>query len=651
MESFVILFPHREVLEVWRSQVQALIDHHRPPIPNSTSTKSSLAASGSRRDSVFSNDTHRSGQSSFSRNTKATTATSMSAGSGPVPLGAVPPVPTLKKSMHSLSNAPLDWSPPDPATFVPIDLMLVLSVPRANSHNGPSSNGLKLRLIKSTLDFVIHAVGPRARISIVAYSTGDSTTSALRKTPWLATGRADGMRRLEHAVAELVGDSTEKHEDALVYVDPKEEKVTVATAVNLALDIMLQRKSKSTTTGMIVLNDGKDGAQKQQIDLVLARTDAGGVPIHTIGWGRSHDPSSLWLLSNHTKGTYTFVRDFYQLRDAMAGCIGAMLCVAIHSLRLHLNVQERRWFKIRKVAGVASAIVSSDGKDVDISLGELRFGEKKEMLVEIEMASPKKDISSGPSSSHARSTSKEQTLSRKKSMTATDDFFMKKVGMDPLSLGDDDLGSSDFFDEIEEVMADDVPVFDANASFKNPQDPTGEVCKLPYPTLLTITVTPPVKNSNNAPDSPASASTTGTVSDPAIVRRRMELLTSDMITRTMLLMSRRQDSGAQRLLVETTRIFSAIIANLIPPSMNENNISDETRYANDVLQACLEDIEQLKNGCNDRMEFDSVTRNFGAQQAVALRDQRAWTGRTATEALFFCREWTAIFGRALMTSV
>ena len=85
--------------------------------------------------------------------------------------------------------------------------------------------------------------------------------------------------------------------------------------------------------------------------------------------------------------------------------------------------------------------------------------------------------------------------------------------------------------------------------------------------------------------------------------------------------------------------------------MTENNISDAPRDANDVLQACLEDIEQLKNGCNDRVEFDSVTRNFGAQQAVALRDQRAWTSRTATEALFFCREWTAIFGRALLTSV
>jgi hypothetical protein len=35
-------------------------------------------------------------------------------------------------------------------------------------------------------------------------------------------------------------------------------------------------------------------------------------PIHAIGYGKSHDPSSLWLLSNHTAGSYTFVKEFCQ---------------------------------------------------------------------------------------------------------------------------------------------------------------------------------------------------------------------------------------------------------------------------------------------------------------------------------------------------
>ena len=648
LESFVILFATRGILEVWRSQIQALIDHHRPPVPSTLKPASthSGAQTGSagKRDSIFSNETSRS---DGSRVTKATTAPSQSGSSGAakdrsgVPGQAIPPVPDIAnlhlRSNNSLSDALVAaWTPPEPHTFVPIDLMLVISIPPM-SGGGPSSSSLKLRLIRSTLDFVIHSVGPRARVSLVGYTTGEGSISQLKKTPWLAVGRPDGLQRLEQAVAELAGEGPSRHTGGLTNVNHREEKVTVATAVNLALDIVLQRQVKSATAGMILLNDGRDGAQKQHIDAVMSRADAAAVPIHSIGWGRSHDPSALWLLSNHTRGTYTFVRDFYQLKDAVAGCVGGMLSVAVSGLKLHLNVQERKWFKIRKVAGVGTAIVSSDGKDVDIALGAIRFGEKKEMLVEVEMASPRTaNTGSSPGKRAA-------AFAQRQSMTATDDFFLQKVGMDPHSLGD---LQQDFFDEVEDGMADDVPIFEVNASFKNPFDGAigGPASKLPYPALLTTTVMPP--KAGNGPESPASMS--GSVSDPTIVRRRMELLTSDMITRTLLLMSRRQDAQAARLLTETTRIFGAIMANLVPVGATDlTTISRDARFANEVLAACLEDIEVLRAGCADRAEFDSATRNYGAQQAVALRDQRAWTDRTATEGLFFCREWTAIFGSRL----
>lgn len=648
LESFVILFATRGTLEVWRSQIQALVDHHRPPIPANAKTASTgslvQTASASKRDSIFSNDTNRS---DGSRVTKATTAPSMTSSSAPkdrspLPEQAVPPIPDIAslhlRSATSLSDSLVAaWVPPEPHTFVPIDLMLVISIPPVSA-GGPSSSSLKLRLIRSTLDFVIHSIGPRARVSIVAYTAGDGAVSQLKKTPWLAVGRPEGLHRLEQAIAELAGEGPGRHSEGLTNVNHKEEKVTVATAVNLALDIVLQRQVKSATAGMILLNDGRDGALKQQIDAVMARAEAAAMPIHSIGWGRAHEPQALWMLSNYTKGTYTFVREFYQLKDAVAGCIGGMLSVAVSALKLHLNVQERKWFKIRKISGVGGAIVSADGKDVDISLGVIRYGEKKEMLVEVEMASPRA-VQAGSSPGK-----KAAGFGHRQSMTATDDFFLQKVGMDPHSLGD---LQQDFYEEIEDGMADDVPIFEVNASFRNPFHAiTGEpASRLPYPALLTTTVLPP-KSAGAGSDSPTTPS--GQTSDPTIVRRRMELLTSDMITRTLLLMSRRQDAQAARLLAETTRIFGAIRANLVPLGvMDMAAVGREARFAMEVLSACMEDIDILRAGCADRAEFDSATRNYGAQQAVALRDQRAWTDRTATEGLFFCREWTALFGAKL----
>jgi hypothetical protein len=250
------------------------------------------------------------------------------------------------------------------------------------------------------------------------------------------------------------------------------------------------------------------------------------IPIHTFGWGKGHDPSSLWLLSNHTGGSYTFVKDLYGLRDSIAGCIGGILSVSATAVKLYVSVQEPRWFRIRKVAGISNAIVGADGKEVDITLGELRSGERREILVEVEM--------SGTSRRNPSSMMEGQGYS-----SATDDF-LRKAGMNPLSLQDD---SNDFYDDEYYTTLDDVPLFEVNASFRDPVA-SKQISRLPVPVLLMVNIAPP----------PDSSRPLSNVSDPAVVRRRVELLCSDMQTRCLLLMSRRNPQQAQRLLTETRRI-------------------------------------------------------------------------------------------------
>ena len=109
------------------------------------------------------------------------------------------------------------------------------------------------------------------------------------------------------------------------------------------------------------------------------------VPIHSFGYGRSHDPASLWLISNHTSGTYTFVKDWYDLRDCLAGCIGGFMSIGLVNMKLHMKIVDAHRFRIRKCSGGPNAIVASDGKEVHVEVGELRYGERKEMLVELEL--------------------------------------------------------------------------------------------------------------------------------------------------------------------------------------------------------------------------------------------------------------------------
>src|SRR5882757_9952381 len=157
------------------------------------------------------------------------------------------------------------------------------------------------------------------------------------------------------------------------------------TIVLIGLDVVLQRKAKNSISGMILISDTADTTRRAQMDLVLARAEAASIPIHSFGYGRSHDPASLWLMSNHTSGTYTFVNDWYDLRNCLAGCIGGMMSIGSMNMKLHMKVVDGNRFRIRKVSGAPSSIVASDGRNVDIDISELRYGERKEMLVELEL--------------------------------------------------------------------------------------------------------------------------------------------------------------------------------------------------------------------------------------------------------------------------
>lgn len=130
---------------------------------------------------------------------------------------------------------------------------------------------------------------------------------------------------------------------------------------------MLQRKARNPVSGMILVSDASDSTRRAQMDLVLARAEAANVPIHSFGYGRSHDPASLWLMSNHTSGTYTFVKDWYDLRDCIAGCVGGMMSIGLLNMKLHMKIVDGHRFRIRKVSGGPSSILSSDAQSQDHS--------------------------------------------------------------------------------------------------------------------------------------------------------------------------------------------------------------------------------------------------------------------------------------------
>ena len=278
LDSFVIVFKDPNSLNVWKSQIELLVERNQhgsptapPPAPSSGMGRSHTMSSSRSGESILSDGSDASSRKSmqsahFSNYTRTTSSS------------APPFSPTIREEasielrrFNSVSPRALSGFFPSKSTvtpplssisreFIPLDLMLSLSI-------GPTT--LQLNILRNTLDFLINNVGARTRISLVTYCAGDDGEGDLRRTPFIAVGTTEGKARLEGIVSRL-GERVSGEGGMIVH---QEQNVNVVSAVNLALDVILQRKAKSSLTGIVLMNDGKDGAHKQQMDLVMMRAE------------------------------------------------------------------------------------------------------------------------------------------------------------------------------------------------------------------------------------------------------------------------------------------------------------------------------------------------------------------------------------------
>ncbi|EJU03476.1 hypothetical protein DACRYDRAFT_21059 [Dacryopinax primogenitus] len=682
-ESFILIYPDRTSMQNWARHVMALVEDSRrrdglppsseknsdpecesgPPVAMFNSGKAakllgggpvpsgrdgrdgaSLAPSGS-GGTTMSDSAASATEDSLLQSSQRSTMSSVVTGASPAQYVRGPngqmrlqKAPSASSLQHSPSYNSLGspMSPGgaqnvptgQPSNLLPplphpgLDLVVIVSVPTPHAWQlATGSASLKLNVLRSTLDFILGNMGPRDRLSFVTFEVG--LQGRIRRTPFLSPGKSTSKRRLEAFIAGMAKDGN----DEFLVPPTKEEKTDVVTAVNNALDVVLQRKNRNYVSGVILVSDSADTMRRAQMDLVLARTEAANVPIHSFGWGRSHDPACLWLMSNHTQGTYTYVKDWYDLRECLAGLLGGYFSMGLLNMKLHLKVVDGTRFRIRKVSGGPGAIVSSSGRDVDIDIGELRYGERKEMLVELEL-----DNQSDPAATRRglSALSEADELRSRGPLNATDQF-VAQMGLDALSLNE----PTNLVDGVMDRMIDEAPVFEVDGSFFDPVS-AKNVSRLVHPVLLTVTLMP----YSGRPQTPHGQS------DPHIVRRRMELLASEMMTRALVLVSRKSFEQAGRILAETQRILRTVLhtvtQSLPPPtsggmgrSRRELLILGTVRS----LQSVLQDIQVLTDALEDtRDEFAFDQRNFGAQQAMILRDQKSWTSRTATEKLFFNSE-------------
>lgn len=219
-------------------------------------------------------------------------------------------------------------------------------------------------------------------------------------------------------------------------------------------------------------------------------------------------------------------------------------------------------------------------------------------------------------------------------------------------------------DESRSLSVEEVPLIQADLIYGDILR-EGTISHLPRPSLLAIALLPSSskKNANGRPMTPPIPP------HPSVVQRRMELLTSDMLTRALTLVSRGQHERAHHLLKETRSILKGLGKGGLPPLPPPSNRRNETPSAGGstdgsspitdqqhrprtpsphaespfqpaagidatTMHALDAELESSLEWINHPAVFGRDSRKAVLQAIGVISSQRAYTFRTPSEALW-----------------
>lgn len=342
-------------------------------------------------------------------------------------------------------------------------------------------------------------------------------------------------------------------------------------------------------------------------------------------------------LSTRTKASYLYVKDWMMLRECAAGVLGALQSISHQNVKLRLKLPEGSPAKFVKINGALQTTKRATGKDAEATLGDLHFGDKRDILVQL--------------------------------VIDPDHSTQEPAPQDPwesIVSGLEALGGSLDNDDQRVQSVEELPLLQADLSYGDLLR-EGSIMQLPRPSLLAITMLPPNPRSRQSGGRP---STPLIPPHPMIVQRRMELLTSDMLTRALTLVARGQHERAHHLLNETRTILKGLGKGGLPPlppgaaptgnkrhtppaksasprgstpdrnrdhsphSDTSTPIQRTTGIDHAVMNALDGDIEASLEWINHPAVFSRDSRKAVLQAIGVVSSQRAYTFRTASEAIW-----------------
>jgi hypothetical protein len=226
LPSFHLLFQDRDQLERWQRAFLELDNPH----------------SSNRAAHEFEHDTSGTDEDDYSRNTKTKKRVSSAASS----YGGVQSVNTAPTEYTASVPEPAESRLP-PSLHVPLDMVVVIPV-------SSSMQGLKITLLRDTLKFLVQSLGERDRMGLVSFGSNGGGVPLVGMT-----GKAwAGWNKVFNAIKP---------------VGQKSLRADVVEGANVAMDLLMQRKSANPISHILLISDSST-SDADSVDFVVQRAEA-----------------------------------------------------------------------------------------------------------------------------------------------------------------------------------------------------------------------------------------------------------------------------------------------------------------------------------------------------------------------------------------
>ncbi|EDQ88136.1 uncharacterized protein MONBRDRAFT_33043 [Monosiga brevicollis MX1] len=249
----------------------------------------------------------------------------------------------------------------EPVERPAIDLVAVIDV-------SGSMAGQKLKMVQSTLEFLMRNLKDTDRFALVTFDSDVKTVFDLRPM-------------------------TTAHKEACL---ADVQKLRAGSCTNLSgglfrgVELMQQRgATKGAVSSILLMTDGiaNEGVRDKDDMCRALRGLMGPAPdytIYTFGYGKDHNENMLRQLSETGNGMYYFIESNDIIPESFGDCLGGLLSVFAQNIEVKLSAVHPE-ATIKRVCMQRAATLADDRRTATFTIGDIQSEEVKEVLFEVNL--------------------------------------------------------------------------------------------------------------------------------------------------------------------------------------------------------------------------------------------------------------------------